>query len=68
VKVVEFRFEDLIPFSLPIAMYFLGQQDIFIVMKLWSISIAVCGFLLGLVGLNAGHHHPNVTHEGDELP
>ena len=23
---------------------------------------------MGVIGLNAGHHHPDVYHEGDELP
>ncbi|KAG5676468.1 hypothetical protein PVAND_006300 [Polypedilum vanderplanki] len=68
VKAVEFKLEDLIPYILPIAMYYFGQNDFFIVIKLWSISIASCGFFLGLIGLNAGHHHPNIAHEGDELP
>jgi hypothetical protein len=25
-------------------------------------------FLVGAIALNAGHHHPDVYHEGDELP
>lgn len=67
-KAIEFKFEDLIGFILPIAMFYLGQRDFYIVMKLWFVSVAMSGFLLGLVGLNAGHHHPNSAHEGDELP
>jgi hypothetical protein len=49
-------------------MHYFSQQNIFIVLKLWLIGLAACSFMVGLIGLNAGHHHPNVAHEGDELP
>jgi hypothetical protein len=49
-------------------MYYFGQQEFFVILKLWLIALAACSFLLGLFGLNAGHHHPDAAHEGDELP
>lgn len=67
-KTNKFHWEDLIPVALPIAMYYFGQDDIWIVLKIWMIELSMSGFMMGVVGLNAGHHHPNVTHEGDELP
>jgi hypothetical protein len=48
-------------------MFYLGKPEILIVLKLWMTIIFACSFLVGLVGLNAGHHHPDVTHEGDQI-
>jgi hypothetical protein len=44
-----------------------GVNDSNLVLKYWILIIAVNSFCTGLVGLNAGHHHPDVTHEGDEI-
>jgi len=49
-------------------MFYFGQRDLLVVLKLWFVITAMCSFLVGVFGLNAGHHHPDVTHEGDELP
>lgn len=58
----------MIPITLPMAMYYFGNTDIYTVMKLFAVTEMTCSFLVGVFGLNAGHHHPDVTHEGDELP
>lgn len=63
----EFRLDHLIPLSLPLAMFYFGRMDVLLVLKLWTIIIGMCSFTLGLVGLNAGHHSPEVTHEGDQI-
>ena len=63
----DFKLDHLIPLSLPLAMYYFGKMDILLVLKLWSVAIGMCSFLVGVVGLNAGHHHPDVAHEGDEI-
>jgi hypothetical protein len=57
----------LIPLALPLAMFYLGKQEIFLVLKFWFLIVGTCSFLVGLVGLNAGHHHSDVTHESDQL-
>ena len=64
----KFSWDHLIPFVLPLTMYYFGRADINIVFKLWMTTELICSFLLGVIGLNAGHHHPDVAHEGDELP
>jgi len=66
-KTHEFRVDHLIPLSLPLAMYYFGNPDLLLVLKHWVIITAFCSFTVGVVGLNAGHHHPDVAHEGDEL-
>ena len=63
----KFQPDHLIPFSLPLVMFYLGKPEIILVLKLWAIINASCSFMVGLVGLNVGHHHPDVTHEGDEI-
>jgi len=66
-KQEEFRLDHLIPLTLPLTMFYFGKMEVLVVLKLWAVMIGVCSFLLGVVGLNAGHHHPDVTHEGDQL-
>ena len=63
----EFRLDHLIPLALPLAMYFFGKPDILLVLKFWVFIVSACSFFLGIFGLNAGHHHLDVTHEGDEI-
>lgn len=62
-----FKLDHLVPLTLPLAMFYFGRMDVMLVIKLWAIIIATCSFFLGFIGLNAGHHHPDVTHEGDQL-
>jgi len=66
-KKEEFRLDHLLPLALPLTMFYFGRMEILVVLKLWAVMIGVCSFLLGVFGLNAGHHHPDVTHEGDQL-
>lgn len=63
----EFKVDHLVPLTLPLTMFYFGKMDLPLVLKFWSIIIGVCSFMTGVVGLNAGHHHPDVTHEGDEI-
>lgn len=63
----EFKWDHVIPLSIPIAMFYFGRPDFAIVIKLWLVMLTTCSFGVGVVGLNAGHHHPDVTHEGDEI-
>lgn len=59
--------DDLIPFTLPTLMYIFGNSDVMIVLKFWFFIITLSSFMYGVVGLNAGHHHNEVFHDGDEL-
>jgi hypothetical protein len=62
-----FYLDDLVGFLLPLAMLLLGKQEFFEVFRMYSFIIMTSSFIFGFVGLNAAHHHPDVTHEGDEL-
>lgn len=62
-----FHAEDLIPFTLPLAMILFGHDDLSVVLKTWMLIIFGGSFFFGLIGLNAGHHHVHTVHEGDTL-
>ena len=48
-------------------MFMLGDLSLIKTIILWLYIIGVGSFAYGVVALNAGHHHPEITHEGDEL-
>lgn len=62
-----FSVSDVIPLSLPLAMLLFGNGNIFIVLRIWLGILVISSFIFGLIGLNAGHHHPETVHEGDKL-
>lgn len=59
--------DDLLVLALPTFMYILGIQNIWIVMKFWLFIIFLTSFMYGFIGVNAGHHHNEIFHDGDEL-
>lgn len=60
---------DLIPFALPVTMYFFGGSNagILVVLKIWLSIVCLSSFMFASTGLNAGHHHPEVFHDGDAI-
>lgn len=62
-----FNKADFIPMALPLAMLIFGNGSLLMVMKVWIQILIFSSFLFGLIGLNAGHHHPEAIHEGDKL-
>lgn len=48
-------------------MFAFGCPDIILVMKIWLQLLIIGSFFFGFIGLNAGHHHPDLVHDGDEL-
>jgi hypothetical protein len=59
--------DDLVGFSVPLAMFLFGQPNLYSVIFLWTLIIFTASFSFSVIGLNAGHHHPDNAHEGDEL-
>lgn len=57
---------DAIPFSLPLVMYVLGSADLGQTLLLWMGIVCFGSFVFSVNGINAGHHHPEVFHDGDE--
>ncbi|KAJ8923278.1 hypothetical protein NQ315_001835, partial [Exocentrus adspersus] len=61
----EFTWPILLPFTVPLLMMLVTKESLVFCsgMFLWIIIIGSVHF--GIVGLNAGHHHPDVFHDGD---
>lgn len=59
--------DDLLPLALPTLMYIFGNSNVWIVVKVWGYIITASSFAYGFIGINAGHHHDNIFHDGDEL-
>lgn len=64
---IQFAIDDILPFTIPVAMYLCGNETYGVVLKMWVVMLAAGGFFFGLVGFHAGHHHHHVTHDGDQL-
>lgn len=62
------RVDDLIPFIVPLSMFwFGGDHTLFEAFKLFAIIVLSSGLELGFIAVNAGHHHPEVYHDGDPV-
>lgn len=48
-------------------MYFVTGAPVLSVIKYWIIITMAASFSFGAIGLNAAHHHPEITHEGDAI-
>lgn len=60
--------DEFLPFTLPIIMYLLGGEHSFVsALKLFLVAALAGGFAFGVIGWNAGHHHPDVVHDGDPV-
>lgn len=60
---------DAIPLILPLTFWGVtgfALDSIATVLWTWSYILFTSSFLFGYIGLNAGHHHPEVYHAGDE--
>lgn len=62
-----FQMSDLVPLAVPLAMLIFGNANPFTVLKVWMQIILTNSFIFHLIGLNAGHHHPDVVHDGDKI-
>lgn len=59
--------DDLVPLIVPITMYLVSGSPLLQVLKYWILILIAASFLFGVIGLNAAHHHPEITHEGDPV-
>lgn len=49
-------------------MYLFGGDHSFVdALKLFLVVIMAGGFMFMIIGANAGHHHPEIVHEGDAV-
>nr|CAI5858928.1 unnamed protein product [Callosobruchus analis] len=59
------KMTDMSSVILPLSMYILGGQTVIATVWMWNFILHVGAFYFALVGLNAGHHHPDIFHDGD---
>lgn len=60
--------DEFLPFIVPAIMYaFGGEHSLIAALKLFLVITLSGGFIFGIIGLNAGHHHPEVLHDGDAV-
>ena len=58
---------DLVPLVVPLTMYLLTNMPLLAILKYWFFILTTASFTFGVIGLNAAHHHPDITHEGDPI-
>uniref|UniRef100_A0A146L542 Cytochrome b5-related protein n=1 Tax=Lygus hesperus TaxID=30085 RepID=A0A146L542_LYGHE len=62
-------FPEFVPLLVPAAMMlgsgFWATEVFFSAVYWWIVILLIASFTFGLVGINAGHHHPEVFHDGD---
>jgi len=60
--------DELAPFAFPVIMWLFGGDNSFAsAVKMFLIIVMFGSLVFGLVGFNAGHHSPEVVHDGDAL-
>ncbi|XP_075152428.1 cytochrome b5-related protein [Haematobia irritans] len=63
----ELYWHDMIGFSLPLAMMAISSTTPADAILKWLRIIGTSSFMFGLIGLNASHHTPEISHDGDAL-
>lgn len=60
---------EMLPFTVPMVMYVFGDATagLWCVIRIWLAIVCCSSFLFGWTAINAGHHHPEVFHDGDAL-
>lgn len=60
--------DEFLPFVVPVLMYLFGGDHSFVdALKMFLIAISFGGFFFMIIGANAGHHHPEIVHDGDAI-
>lgn len=60
--------DDFLPFIVPITMYAFGGNHTFVeALKMFLIVSMFGSFMFSIIGINSGHHHPEVVHDGDPI-
>lgn len=60
--------DEFLPFVVPLAMWlFGGDYPLMITLQMYGIMLVAGGLFYGIVAIHAGHHHPNVLHDGDAI-
>ncbi|XP_026479660.1 cytochrome b5-related protein-like [Ctenocephalides felis] len=57
--------QEVIPFSLPLAMLLTSSLPVISTLKIWLMIVVIASFFFGVTAFNAAHHHPEIYHHGD---
>lgn len=60
--------DDCLPLIFPISMFlFGGNHSLIAALKMYALILAIASFAFSIIAFNAGHHHPEVNHDGDKI-
>lgn len=60
--------DDMIICVMPVTMYlFRGDHSLLQTFSMYFYIIIFGGFIYSIIAINAGHHHPEVVHDGDPI-
>lgn len=64
----KFYWDEVLPITHPLVMYMFGGENTFLdAMKMYALIIVFGSFIFSVIALNAGHHHPDILHDGDKI-
>jgi hypothetical protein len=68
----KFSYQEFIPLTIPLAMILFGGLSVSFlnivhIVLVWQAIIATGSFFYSVVAVNAGHHGPDLVHQGDEF-
>ncbi|KAK9739690.1 Fatty acid desaturase [Popillia japonica] len=61
------RWENGIPLFHLLFLYLCSGRPLIATLTFYTFIIIVSSFFFGVIGLNAGHHHPDLFHDGDDV-
>lgn len=68
VRGYKMHIDEFLPFIVPISMYIFGGNHTFLqALKMFFIVIVSGSFIFSIIGINAGHHHDEIVHDGDPV-
>ncbi|KAG5675236.1 hypothetical protein PVAND_005157 [Polypedilum vanderplanki] len=59
--------DEILPLSIPLAMYLFGNFGMVDTLLLWYGIIMMTSFIYAFFAFNGSHHHNKIFHDGDEL-
>ena len=54
----------IVPFVIPACMLMSGAS-VLSTLIMWTFIVSACSVVFGFIGFTAGHHHPDIFHDGD---
>lgn len=58
---------QILPFTVLVAMYVITGESLLNCLIMFAFIITIGSILFAAIGVSAGHHHPDVFHDGDAI-